>query len=72
MHPEDVPKLDDPSARPNEPITAGMDRGAGPGAEALGWIPPSPEVQTLQAAYMVNPTPQLRRVIGMLRAKGQL
>ena len=31
-----VTELYAPTERPNEPITAGIDRGAGPGAEALG------------------------------------
>lgn len=31
-----VTELFAPTARPNEPITSGIDRGAGPGAEALG------------------------------------
>jgi hypothetical protein len=28
-----------PTARPSEPITAGIDRGAGPGSNALGTLP---------------------------------
>lgn len=72
VFPEDVPKLNDPTARPLEPITAGLDIGKGPGAEALGYFPPDPTIQTLQAAYLVNPTPQLRRVIAALSAKGLL
>ena len=28
-----------PTSRPNEPITAGIDRGAGPGSEAIGTLP---------------------------------
>jgi hypothetical protein len=31
-----VTELFAPTARPDEPITAGIDRGAGPGSEALG------------------------------------
>lgn len=40
-----VPQMDLPTAllapteRPNEPVTAGIDRGAGPGSEALGKLP---------------------------------
>ena len=34
--PQPVVPLFAPSQRPNEPVTAGIDRGAGPGAEALG------------------------------------
>jgi hypothetical protein len=28
-----------PTSRPNEPITAGIDRGEGPGSEAIGTLP---------------------------------
>ena len=28
-----------PTARPDEPVTAGIDRGAGPGSEAIGKLP---------------------------------
>jgi hypothetical protein len=33
-YPEDTPMLSDPTARPNEPITAGLDIGPGPGSGA--------------------------------------
>jgi hypothetical protein len=35
-----VVPLDAPSQRPDEPITAGIDRGPGPGAAALGMSTP--------------------------------
>jgi hypothetical protein len=31
VYPEDIPSLSDPTARPDEPITAGLPIGAGPG-----------------------------------------
>lgn len=34
--PDDSPMLTAPSQRPDEPITAGLDFGAGPGSDALG------------------------------------
>jgi hypothetical protein len=34
--PVSMPGLYDPTNRPNEPITAGIDRGDGPGSSALG------------------------------------
>lgn len=34
--PDDSPNLTDPSMRPDEPLTAGLDVGPGPGSEALG------------------------------------
>ncbi len=35
MYPEDVPNLTDPTARPGEPLTDGLDIGLGRGSEAL-------------------------------------
>jgi hypothetical protein len=35
MYPEDTPNLLDATNRPNEPITAGLSSGPGPGPEAL-------------------------------------
>jgi hypothetical protein len=67
-----VPKLNDPTARPTEPVTAGLMSGPGDGPEALGYMPRSSDILTLQAAYMRNPTPQLRRVIEYLSTKGRL
>lgn len=70
--PDQVPKLDDPTGRPNEPLTAGLDMGAGAGPEAIGPLPPNPAIQNVQAAYLANPTPQLRRVLARLRSEGLL
>lgn len=72
VFPEDIPKLDDPTARPNEPVTAGLFSGPGPGPEAIGPTPPDPITQELEAAYLLSPTPELRRVIDRFRAKGVL
>lgn len=68
--PEDVPKLDDPTARPDEPVTAGLESGPGAGPEALGRLGPSPAARTLQAAYLAFPTPELARTLALLRRKG--
>lgn len=47
--PEDTPMLLDPTGRPQEPITAGMASGAGPGPEALtGMDPRQAEAQTMK------------------------
>ena len=35
----DMPSLEMPSMRPDEPITAGINLGAGPGREAMGQMP---------------------------------
>lgn len=34
--PDAIPRLDDPTARPDEPLTHGMNMGAGGGSEVLG------------------------------------
>ena len=68
--PEGVPRLDDPSARPNEPVTHGLDLGAGDGSYALGFTPPSAAAQSLQAAYIANPTPELRRTLAYITSAG--
>lgn len=72
VYPEDVPKLNDPTSRPNEPVTAGLWRGAGPGPEALGAMPPDPVTAEIEAAYALMPTPELRNVIRRFKAKGKL
>lgn len=62
VYPEDVPSLTDPTARPSEPVTAG-----------LGQMLPTPApsyVNRLYGAYMANPTPELKNAIDTLIAKG--
>lgn len=63
-----VPALNAPTARPNEPITAGLAMGPGPGPEALttpaGMAPQSsgfdPQLELLRALAMQNDIPELR------------
>lgn len=50
-----------PSGRPDEPITAGLPIGAGPGPEALG-MAPTP-LDELRAIYQRFPTEELRELI---------
>jgi len=61
--PDQVPRLDDPTARPLEPVTHGLAYGPGGGPEAVGPIPVNPTVASVQAAYLANPTPELRRAL---------
>lgn len=70
--PDQVPKLNDPSARPQEPVTTGLSLGPGDGPTALGYTPRPEAVRTLQAAYLRTPTPELRRAIEYLSSKGAL
>lgn len=51
-----------PSDRPNEPLTAGLASGPGPGPEALGVQAMSP-IDELRAMYMANPNDDMRRLI---------
>lgn len=68
--PDSVPKLDDPTARPNEPLTHGLPIGAGAGPEAIGRVPVNPMIADLRAAYLNHPTPQLERVMRIMAMKG--
>lgn len=65
-----VPRLDDPSGRPGEAVTAGLFSGPGAGPEAIGAVPPDPVAASIEAAYLQMPTPELRRVIARFRSKG--
>jgi hypothetical protein len=60
IYPEDIPKLDDPTGRPHEPVTAGLGM-TGPGSD--------PSMDALRAAYDAFPTPQLAHVIRLMNAK---
>lgn len=53
------------TGRPNEPLTAGMPTGPGPGPEVLdqGGLSPLDEIRAMYAAY---PSADLRRLIGYL------
>ena len=53
IYPDSIPKLDDPSARPDEPL---MTPPKGP-------RPSDPIMDDIYRAYHLNPTPQLAAVI---------
>ncbi len=65
--PGQVTPLDAPTERPDEPVTAGVPLGPGPGPEALGPLgaPGSPddEVMALRAAYAAYPSEELRQIL---------
>lgn len=50
--PDDSPNLLDPTQRPDEPVTAGMAHGAGPGPEALGLDPRRQDVEVMRDRWM--------------------
>lgn len=66
---EQLVGLHEPTQRPNEPITAGMATGPGPGPEAVG-LPPStggpgnnPLADQLRALYLAYPSSDLAGLI---------
>lgn len=63
----------EPTQRPNEPITAGVDVGDGPGSEALMTPVDAPDqlATFARAMYMANPSPQLRRIVEAFEEEGR-
>jgi hypothetical protein len=58
------PRLDAPSARPSEPVQAGLPSGPGPGPEALGGMDGGQLTRaTLQALMRRYPSPTIRRLL---------
>lgn len=54
--------LSRPTERPDEPLTAGLPFGPGPGPEALA-VPPQTTADELRAIYARYPLPELRELI---------
>lgn len=62
--PPDPGLLHAPTARPNEPVTAGVPMGAGPGPEANAMGPPSDQIlANLYRAYQMAPTEAMRQIV---------
>ena len=63
----------EPTQRPNEPLTAGVDVGPGPGSEALMTPVDAPDqlATFARAMYMANPSPQLRRIVEAFEEEGR-
>ena len=69
---DEVPNLSDPTARPHEPITAGLPMGPGPGPEALGpQGATDPTRRLLQAMLVAHPSNDIMRLIDMLDIQGR-
>lgn len=69
-----VPNLGDPTSRPEEPVTAGLSIGPGPGMDAMGPMPPPPTDpmrQILQAMMLVAPNPDVQRLLNRLSYQGR-
>jgi hypothetical protein len=60
MKPDDVPNLTDPTRRPDEPPTAGLPFGPGPGPRGPAG---NPLLEELRAMYSANPYEDLRELI---------
>ena len=64
ISPTDIPNLSDPSAYPNEPLTAGLNSGPGVGPEALHlYAHGNEELSVLRGVYMKLPNEDLRKLI---------
>ena len=61
--PAPPPQLEAPSANPIEPVTAGLDIGAGAGSEALGMDPNALSLATLRQLYQRFPSETIARLI---------
>ena len=71
---DEVPNLGDPTMRANEPVTAGLDIGLGPGSEAMGPMPPPPMDpirQVLQAMLLQGENPDVVRLLNRLDYEGR-
>ena len=72
--PPSIP-LNAPTGRPNEPITAGLPTGAGPGPEALNLPPQASQdenmLATLRGLYQAFPNPDVARLIQAVQARVQ-
>lgn len=53
----------DPTARPDEPLTAGLDRGPGVDSSGLRKATGDPDIDLLYALYRANPSPTLAALI---------
>lgn len=62
FNPPNLGAFDRPTERPDEPLTAGLPIGAGPGPEALGLPGQDPDIE-LRAIYMRFPNEDLRELL---------
>jgi hypothetical protein len=71
---DEIPNLSAPTLRPDEPVMAGVNLGAGPGREALGPMPPAPADpvrQVLQALDLIYPNPDIARALAQMDYEGR-
>lgn len=64
LEPGNIPTLSDPTAFPEEPVTAGLPSGPGPGPSALKSASFGPqELSVMRAVFLKYPNDDLRRLI---------
>lgn len=71
---DDVLNLGAPTERPGEAVTTGIDMGMGSGVSAMGAQPPPPQDpvrQAVEAMMLVNPNPDLARILMRLTYEGR-
>lgn len=66
----EVTPLSAPSARPDEPITAGMDFGGGPGSEALALPRERSLSQILASMIDIDPTGDVQELYNYVASRG--
>lgn len=67
MTPGSIPGLSDPTANPDEPVTAGLPIGPGVGPEQLNVMTQdSPELAILHSLYLEYPNADIRRFMAYL------
>lgn len=65
-----VTPLTAPTERPNEPLTAGMDFGAGPGSEALNLPRERSLSEVLASMIDVDPTGEVQELYNFVASRG--
>ena len=74
IYADQVPNIYDPTSRPEEPVTAGLDIGPGGGKEVMPPMPAQrvdPTRQILEAMLAVSPNPDLIRLLNRLNYEGR-
>ena len=65
-----ITSLTAPTERPNEPLTAGMDFGAGPGSEALNLPRERPLSEVLASMIDIDPTGEVQDLYNFVASRG--
>lgn len=69
--PDEVPNLNSPSARPDEPLTTGLPTGLGEGPEALGVMENDPTRTALRRMLIAAPSAEIARMLDWLDLQGR-